>query len=276
MLSAPETPKKKKKIGRKSKLQKLPTGVTTEVLKSIDAELEEAYKQRQESKNKTKSFIKKLMLDNDESFSLTLGSLGSYLAQSEPEYSLSPEFENIKPPKSNKNKNIDYNVEAMEAVEAMLAPYQKGLNIINQSTKYQLKTKSKGIKTAKDRNSKRNENNKKKKLIVNDDMKPKKTKKAIEKEQKEKFINLLKAKAESAKKRKREELRKLNHNMIDIGDINHDNDGDKFELVYVPTTQIETQFPDDVNSDNLIALNDSVQSNNNNAMSLNFDVFDKL
>eukprot|EP01084_Bolivina_argentea_P040992 75637_1 len=51
---------KKKKIGRKHKIQKLPTGITLKKLDSIDEELEKAFKEKQLHKSENKLFIKKI------------------------------------------------------------------------------------------------------------------------------------------------------------------------------------------------------------------------
>ena len=328
---------------------KLPTGITSSVLNDIDAELEEAYKQSVARKEKTKSMIKEIISDPSSSFGFTLDNFGEY-AQSEPERSLSLEYKvnNPKPishtdpnsttakrrSKIDKNKNSEYNPEAMEAVNAMLQSYTNNSSYEPRSKSVDIqlddKKKMKQRKTSKSgrsqgglryahkkrqsRIAKRKRVDKREKHIEentksnNKDTetpqpKPKKkTKKAVKKEKRQRFVNILKMKAESAKKRKREgtQTQILDHEIYDsqifgeeIDDV-EDNDAgdDKFDLVYVPTTQLETQYADDLiqinDIDNSkspkISLPSTYASNSKSESSkivstqssVNFDIFDEL
>lgn len=335
ILSLPdnEPPPKKKKIGKKSKIIKLPTGITSSVLDDIDAELEEAYKQSVARKEKTKSTIKEILSDPSASFALTLDNLGEY-AQSEPEHSLSPEYKVDNPEpisysdpnskttkrrsKIDKTKHNEFNSEEMEAVNAMLQSYEQR----SKSVDIQRHDKKKGGFRSAQRKKKEMQQNlanrrkrNKKKINMNSNKikvkaknikniktpKPKqkrKTKKAAKKQKKERFVNILKMKAESAKKRKKEgtQQQMLDHDNQIFGEEMDDdyeevNDGDdKFDLVYVPTTQIETQYADDLMQINendrslKISLPSTYASNTRsdssknvlNDSSVNFDIFDEL
>lgn len=298
----------KKKIGRRSKVQKqLPPGISQSDIDRIGAELEMSYQQQRDTNIKRNGFRRKISFDNDDGDNSEIVDLDGYLDQIETADDSDRNSSGFPLKWSRRSRDISdsditlgsLEADAMEEVNAMLAPYQEGIKGFHRlSQRNRLNSISKSMSNSvsnisSNTGSKRKKSKSKCKLNgksgcntksvpqSNDSkgecdakaancgvpmtpkQKPISEKKKLQL-QNERFADLLRSKAKSAEKRKRQRSQSgMSEDktlqivpMIDDGlqiQVPESDPLDRdLDIFGIAATQIETQSQDDVVDEDLI------------------------